>query len=72
MEIKLTPHAPPRCYLREWVCSMAWRFHAIDAMLSTELRLLDESRVASLASTAHTGPPDKDQQIDNNRKKAVE
>ena len=58
-----TPSA--RCYLREWVCSMAWRFHAIDAMFSTELRLLDgvevhegltsrrESRVASIERITH-------------------
>ena len=44
---------------------MAWRFHAIDAMLSTELRLLDgvevhegltsrrESRVASIERITH-------------------
>ena len=77
-----TPSA--RCYLREWVCSMAWRFHAIDAMLSTELRLLDgvevhegltsrrESRVASIHVIHTQVLQDKDQQIDINRKKAVD
>ena len=56
------PTPSTRCYLREWVCSMAWRFHAIDAMLSPWVGLLDgvevhegltsrrESRVASMAS----------------------
>ena len=63
---------------------MAWRFHAIDAMLSTELRLLDgvevhegltsrrESR-SRVDRAYHTQVlQDKDQQIDINRKKAVD
>ena len=28
------PTPSTRCYLREWVCSMAWRFHAVDNTLA--------------------------------------
>ena len=85
------PTPSTRCYLREWICSMAWRFHAIDSDVfhrtasarwrggSESLTESDvaRSRVAAMPSRSHESITtqvlqDKDQQIDINRKKAVD
>ena len=41
------PTRSTRCCLHNCVCSMAWRFYAIDAALSLYLRLLDDVKVHS-------------------------
>ena len=48
------PTPSMRCCLRNCICSMAWRFHAIDATLSRSPRLLDGVEV-------HKGPHNSSQ-----------